>query len=428
MKKALKIVLILICAVVLFTFAEMVYYKTVSDPSKDSLDDFYWSQPLSTPLTKVQVREDIDYVMDKLLNKHPAFLDDSNEKVILTKERYEQVLSSLSDDMTVYDEYKALLYMLSPLHDGHTYVSHWDREPLRLDDETYIENYGYPVKINGEPSIDIAKRLLEYSSYEMEDYEIDNFFLKKMYYEHYLKMAGVDTSDGVDFSYLCDKEELVIHHSFSTLVKRTPKETVSRNWVDFEIDKANDLGIFTLSTCTYNDEYKETVKSFFTEVNNRNITNIVIDLRGNSGGAPKVAEYFLRYCGPDKYNSRYTNKRIGNKFSESKRKIVNNRRLQPFFSGNIYVITDRDTFSAATEFAMYIKDNGIGYIVGEASANIYDCYTEALYYNLPNSNINLSVSSEISYRIDSSKKGQPITPDYPCNPDDALETIKSLIK
>ena len=56
-----------------------------------------------------------------------------------------------------------------------------------------------------------------------------------------------------------------------------------------------------------------------------------------------------------------------------------------------------------------------------------DSYGDVLTFVTPNSRLNLRVSFKRWYRIDETKSGQPIEPDVPCDPRDALTVAKDMI-
>ena len=92
------------------------------------------------------------------------------------------------------------------------------------------------------------------------------------------------------------------------------------------------------------------------------------------------------------------------------------------------MLTDVYTYSAAMDFTMLVADNHIGTIVGEASGNMPDSYGDILMFALPNSKLTLTVSYKNWHRIDQSKTGEPIEPDYPCDPKDAMGVAQRLIR
>ena len=185
--------------------------------------------------------------------------------------------------------------------------------------------------------------------------------------------------------------------------------------------------MLTLTSCNNNDEYKRVLSSFFGTVKQKGITNIAVDLRENGGGNSSVANEFLTYVDVDCYSSWESESRYGPLLIRCCNGNIVNEKKSNAFSGNLYVLTATETFSSAMDFAMLVGDNNIGTLVGEASGNIPDGYGDCLTFQMPESGLVMSVSYKRWYRIDQSKTGELITPDYAVEGSAALEKVYELI-
>jgi len=76
---------------------------------------------------------------------------------------------------------------------------------------------------------------------------------------------------------------------------------------------------------------------------------------------------------------------------------------------------------------MLIQDNNLGKIIGEPSSNKPESYGDILYFQLPNSKIQLCISFKKWYRIDQTKKDLLIEPDIPCPQQEAVSVLYDLI-
>lgn len=429
MKKSVKIIIITIASVLLLLVLAYLSYELLFNPYRGTIDDFSESESLDTVLTKEQAQRDMDCAMNYIKSRHPAWLEKENARVTEVERLYKELRESFGDTVTVSDLNTALGTMIAPLHDGHTYAKHYTTVQTMLDDCSYVETER-PIRINGEDANDIVKRYLTCHSYEIEEDAIADFFEKAICYEAELRKIDVDTSKGVDFTYVIDGKEETIHHEFIKCIEgnRSVKtEQSDRGWVYYDIDKERNLGVFTLTTCTCNQEYLDTVKEFFEEVSQAGIENVAVDLRGNGGGNSAVANEFIRYLNVDEYNTWDCDIRYGLYLHKFRSRVMQNMQLSPQFKGNLYILTDRKTFSSAMDFTMLIMDNDLGKVVGEASSNLPDSYGDCLYFLLPNSKINLSVSFKRWYRIDKTKAWQQLVPDYECNPSMALKKVYEII-
>ncbi len=205
--------------------------------------------------------------------------------------------------MTVLALWQASSRIAARLNDGHTGVN-WinPKTPLFIDNFKQLEDYGAPLTIDGIPTQELLDQYLLMASYELPYYGKARFLTTVIVSEQMLTFCGVDTSDGVDMTFLTDEGEQTFHYIFVPL-KRVVRydRPDDENWVDYAIDRENDLGIFTLRGCNYNEEYQSTLDAFFAEVFEYEISNVVVDLRGNGGGNSLVANEFLRYIDVDQY-------------------------------------------------------------------------------------------------------------------------------
>ena len=98
------------------------------------------------------------------------------------------------------------------------------------------------------------------------------------------------------------------------------------------------------------------------------------------------------------------------------------------FSGNIYVIISVYTYSSAMDFAMLIKDNNIGTIIGEASSNNPNSYGMITRFVLPNSKLYAQISTKKWYRINETTEEKFIEPDIKCESEQAILKLYDKIK
>lgn len=433
LSKKTKIIIGIIIFVLIILITRFLMYKFIfmAPYSGTAQEDFY-SLSMDTVLTKEQVREDMQYVMKMLRKKHPAWLEDSNNRVESLEAQYEKELDELenndSDSITVLDEWQIIGRILHELEDGHTRVTYSDANTTYIDDFSQIDEYGIPVMINGEPSKDVFDRLSSIFQYETESFLEYMFEESLLRNKNYLNYMGVNTDSGVTFTFDTGSELVDYHYNFVPYEQiKNLKEDTDDNWVYYKISPEQNVGIFTLNSCDDNEEYQKTLKNFFEDVNKAGSKNIIIDLRNNGGGNSFVANEFLKYIDIDGYNTWLSNVRFGPYLRKNKDPYVKNERLDPQYSGNIYVLTSPTTYSAAMDFAMLIEDNNLGKLVGEPSGNLPDSYGDCLTFCIPNSKLALSVSYKKWFRIDLNKSGEPLNPDYPCDEKEAMDKAFEII-
>lgn len=165
----------------------------------------------------------------------------------------------------------------------------------------------------------------------------------------------------------------------------------------------------------------------FTEVKEKEINNVCVDLRNNGGGNSLVANEFIRYLDIDTYKSWGQDWRLGPLIIKSKGSTINNERNKELlFTGNVYALTSVFTYSSAMDFAMLLTDNNLGAIIGEASGNRPDSYGDITVFKLPKSGLVMQVSTKKWYRVDEECLDEFIEPDIKCESSRALDVLKLI--
>jgi len=430
MKKLNKGTVRIISAVlVIAILLSAVYYFTLY-PRRGVLTQFDPSLPLDEALTQQEAARDLEYFYNHLKSRHPAWLDGSEALTQAVEEQYQTELAGIGNTISVLELWQASGRIAAQLGDGHTWVSWNDPEtPLYIDNFKQLEDYGAPLTINNVPTSEILDNFLSMIPVELRFYAEATFLKNFIINESLLTFSGVDTTDGVNMTFQTDEGEQSFHYVFVPL-KRVVKYANSIEdeiWVDYAIEPEKDVGIFTLRSCVNNEEYQHTLASFFSEVFTNDISNVVIDLRGNGGGNSSVANEFLTYIDVDAYKMWDSDVRNGWYLQKNRDHVIENPRKAETFDGNLFVLTDTFTYSAAMDFAMLVGDNDLGTLVGEPSGNLPEGYGDILFFQMPNSDLVIRISYKKWYRIDSTKADEPLMPDVVVPAEEALDKVLELI-
>lgn len=387
-------------------------------------------------LTRAKAMQDIDYVMWQLNKVHPACLRGTAAEF---SEAYERETALLGETVTVNELNGAIARILSSMGDAHT-SAFTRRNDTRYMLYTY-ENQSAGLrltKINGMTLWELFQKNKGIYSYETEDYGFEQMTWR-LSEDSGLALLGIDINDGVtytyedaegnetDFTYYA--KDFVPYEEYSAYYDSVFGQGGETSFVYYEIDKENSIGVFTLTSCRYNGEYKAAVDSFFKEVKESGIENIAVDVRGNGGGNSMVVNYFFRYLDADEYFTEGQRVRVGPfLFGNSEPSRNKNDKIDGLtFTGDLYLLTSISSFSSAMMFAEYVKDNDLGTIVGEAPGNDPSGYGDIATFMTPNAHIYFSVSIKDFTRADKSKDGQLITPDIECESKEALDKVYALI-
>ncbi len=431
-KKSVWIVIVICSVVWMLLIGGVLYYKLCMDPYRGTVKNREYSKELDEMLSVEEALEDLEYMMERFRNHHPAWLEEGNAGVAAVEAQYEAevaAIETMQDEISVLALYQAASRIAAKMHDGHTYPYWNGEEVLYIHDFSQMNEYGAPLTIDGIPTSAVLEAYKQVTAYELDFYVENQFETQVIVNEYALRLCGVDTSDGVTMTFENGSESVEYHYDFVPIaeVKGYEYSEEEKPWVYYKIDEENNVGIFTLTTCVNNEEYRNVLENFFAEVFAGNIENVVVDLRDNGGGNSGGANEFITYLDVEEYQSWDSGVRFGWYLLENKDIVHKNKQKKQVFNGQVYVLTNIKTYSAAMDFAMLIGDNDLGIIVGEPSGNLPDSYGDILSFQMPNSKLMLCVSHKRWYRIDQSKSGQPIMPDYEVESSEALEKVYELI-
>lgn len=425
-KKTRRIIGIILGIVILLS---AVYFLTM-DPRRGVIKRPDPSLPLDHVLTRQEAARDLEYFYNHLKSRHPVWLGGPEQLVLAVEDQYQTEVDQLGEQVTVLELWQASGRIAAELGDGHTWVTWNDpNTPLYIDSFKQLDDYGVPLAINDVPISKIMDNFLSLIPVESQSYAEATFFKNVIISESFLNFSGVDTSDGVFMTFQTGEGEQTFHYVFVPIekVSKYAKSVKSDEWVSYVVDQEDDVGIFTLKSCVFNEEYQETLDSFFSDVFNNSISNIIVDLRGNGGGNSTVANEFLKYIDVDTYRTWDSNIRFGWYLLRNRDKVVDNPQKPVTFNGDLYVLTDTFTYSAAMDFAMLIGDNDLGTLVGEPSGNLPDSYGDILFFQMPNSDLVVRISYKKWYRIDAAKAQEALIPDVVVPAEEALDKALELI-
>lgn len=383
-------------------------------------------------LTYYEAKEDLDVMLYHLQKVHPMFQDGLSEEI---EENYRQALIRLQDceKITANDLRREIQVIINFMHDAHTSTyNNWIADKY-LKTYPQMQYNGYHIEtVNGLTLDERIERAKPYSSYESEegvDFSIISLATLAFfgYAEPYCFVWADGQGNQIEESYTA--EDFVLYPEYENIWRQyfpiNDGEPVP--FVYYEIDEERSLAILTLSQCIYNQTYRDCIYSMFTEIREKSISNIAVDLRGNGGGSSLVANEFIRYLPVDSFVDGPYDARFGFLNIHGDGKTTNRKYEDLTFGGNVYVLTNSGSFSSAKDFAMLIQDNRLGKIVGEPSSNAVNGYGEVVAFYLPNSGIYMQISSKKWYRVDAENPDAFVMPDFPCPSGEVFEMLDELI-
>jgi|GEM_PF-1138026 len=402
-----------------------------------------------------KLQEDYRILREIIEAVHPGlYLYQTPEKMTKTFDDY---YLKINRDLTELEFYKLIVPMLDSIHCGHTsaelspeYYNKLYSKPLIPFDIEIIDNKFF-VKKNWIDSLDLlpgteiltingftAKEIIDSisPSISCDSYQrAYKLFRMALHFRlHFAKYF--DQTEKFELSITQPKdsiqEQLVVSGiGWKELQRKdtlpTPKplsyeiiDSISTCVLRIESFSMGYIGLFGI-------DYKVFFKDVFTQICRKNIQNLVIDIRGNDGGNPEVFITLLKYLMYKSFNvysksviqtqvypkvffkysdlpRKYSKKWISS-FTESINgeivvkptdKFIETLIQQPedtIFRGNLYILTDAGSYSAASVLPSFLKSNQKVTLFGEETGGTASGNTGGIIptVNLPKSKIRINV-------------------------------------
>lgn len=428
--------------------------------------------------------QDIDSLQRYIEEIHPnAYASISEDEM---SKKYKYLKKHLVDSVSSYELFNQLSYIASSYNDGHLsiiYPNQWYSEnhlviPFSIDieegrmiivniDTTLgIPKYSEIITINSIPSRQIIDTMLTLVSGEAYNFKIERIksSLPKLLFSIY----KMDNEYAVQ--YMCDSQIItkdvngIPYNEYKRLSrKNSTNEPYSAEFLDKKSTCIIDFNDFS-----YLSMFKIFTDSIFEQINEKNIDNLIIDLRNNGGGNSELGDELFQYISQTPFTQyeksemkisqqlkslwenyyfpqgiidsselnvvlSIPNDTIINPLdyfsAEGEEDLIQLREIANRFTSNVYLLISNYTFSSATDFAWCFKHYNMGTVIGEETGGWGLCYGDNVYAELPNSRIGINVSCQLFYNIGATKNStHGVMPDYEIKSEDALKYALDIIE
>jgi C-terminal processing protease CtpA/Prc len=154
-----------------------------------------------------------------------------------------------------------------------------------------------------------------------------------------------------------------------------------------------------------------TINEFFSKVQSDSIENLLLDLRGNSGGDPFCAAHLLSYL--ERKPFIYYSENYDWCPDLSKPIALKSKA----FKGNLFILVDGLCFSTTGHLAALMKVNKVGTIIGEETGGTYTCNDSGKWFELKNSGLKVRMA-QASFKVaaETLPRDRGIMPDFSVQP------------
>jgi Peptidase family S41 len=386
---------------------------------------------LNAKYSATAMQADFNQLLNLIETNHPALY------AYTSKEAYQAVVKmqfeKIQDSATVVDFLKILMPLVVKVGCGHSqlWLPQWVWKdstvgflPLRLfvkkgrvyimrnlSADPSIKLSTEVTAINGKPIPELLDMMNSYISTDGNNMSAKKDFLNTSWLSGLLAIALNFPKNYVVDTRLATRDlGQQIKLSAMNLDAYNKLEAWPSNSPKFIIDSTHNTGILTIRTFSFYDSvagFRHLIDSFFAEVNQQRIQNVILDLRDNSGGDPFCSSYLLAYL--EKTPVPY--------YSEPYERYVELAKPIPMaanhFEGNIYTLINGNCFSSTGHLCALMKYHHIGKFIGSETGGTYTCNDNGAYFSLNKTGIQLRIArNSFSVAVNGIPRFQGISPDF----------------
>ncbi len=162
--------------------------------------------------------------------------------------------------------------------------------------------------------------------------------------------------------------------------------------LNIETFPQRNTAVLTIDSFIYYEEKNKIFFSFidkaFQKIEQENINNLIIDLRGNGGGDPFCASYLLSYI--EKEPTVYFSKPYG-RYTDLSKPIP---LAENPYRGNLFILIDGSNFSTTGHFCSILKYHDLGTFIGTETGSTYTCNAAVHTFDLKNTGLILKLATD----------------------------------
>ncbi|WP_444911232.1 S41 family peptidase [Microbulbifer sp. PAAF003] len=412
------------------------------------------SSLLEKKLTVAEMREDVEAFYLGALERHPA-LDHYTDLQEL-EEAVRDLQLQISDSMNRLHFYRIVGQLAHKFNDGHSFLI-WPyqeyekliasgKKPFPLavtltPDGSIVTKNTY---INGRQSVPAGARITGINGQSIQTL-MDHMQKFAGGESRFLREQIITKRFGVmlwavfgfidDFELKWQEPVSRSNHTTQLLSKQNwhLQDEIINGRQDFYFKVISDdtaylhIGSFDVGL----DWFSKFIDQAFTDIKNRKITCLIIDLRENLGGNTDSATYLLSYIAHKEFRMiSYMTEKLNQQnrglfnykgkageliqydWDEWHRPIDNNN----LFEGEVYILISPVTYSAAIVFSSAAQDHRFATLIGQKTEGYSNQTAQGNLFNLPHSQLRAYITTRKLVRPNGDNKVSGVIPDIPVTP------------
>jgi C-terminal processing protease CtpA/Prc len=389
------------------------------------------------------VTNDFNLLISYLELNPKVFTDWDETLAIIAEQR-----SLLKDGMTLLEFYRVVTPIVVSMKCGHTGID----LPASFLDERITDEALNPIKVvymedkirvlssedpdigsgdeilavNGTSTADLIESMMEFIGSD-GDNTTHKIAIIRMLFWYFYEIFIADESDLIidyyDYDLQIERSKVVGIVEFSMIgwEEQVPfQATYEDDYAILKLSSFYPYGVYTLNS--FFDFYE----TFFTQVSNLGIEKIILDIRINGGGDPRVTSRLFSYLA--KSEQPYFRADSPDYYSGLKNDIAFS---DPHFDGTIVTLIGGMCFSSCGHFAALMDFQNVGFFVGEETGGSFVCSDSSTYMRLPRTKLELTTSTQLwAVATTGLTLGRGIMPDHPVQQtfDDYLLDIDTVLE
>jgi hypothetical protein len=420
-----------------------------------------------------ELKTDLDFLVRTIEDVHPDLYAYTSREDF-TKER-QRIEKELTSQLTRIEFYFLIAPLVSMLKDGHTKIYpvyeeyfHYIKEDglvfpfdveIRENATIIVENYTLDsipyvgselISINNIGTSEIVNELLPLTSGKRLEKRLEYI---SEFYRHFLWLK-YPADSSFELRFISSEGEEIQKCSVQGVTywdiqkKKREKGEQETNYSYKKLDNLP-IGFLKIDLFPGNEEsYDKFLVEVFSDLQEEEIDDLIIDIRDNGGGYSPAAIELLRYL-TDKKIARIPRMdiKVSRQIKEyyrlsmpgflrwfpmqwihptwrkmwsaqegsivtvsSRPEALKDTPLR--FNGNVYVLIGAGTFSTATHFAAMVKDYQLGELVGSETGGLATSFGDFYPFDLPNTRLVVRVSHKRIFRPSGEDNGRGVLPDY----------------